>query len=214
MSGFGEKLRDSAVFNFSGAVTMVVDDSPFSRELTAEALRGFGVQIRYACSSAEEAMDIIRDHAIDLLLVDCEMPGMDGCDMVSWVRNSGLEPNAYVPIIMTAGHVRRSKVGAVRDCGANYLITKPFSAASLLERLVWVARDNRPFLEAGDYKGPDRRRMKAKPLKDGERRSDMIARAKREAELGLSEDEAELEAVAAELEAQVAAQVAAMGRRN
>lgn len=208
MSGFGEKLRDSAVFNFSGAVVMVVDDSPFSRELTAEALRGFGAQIRYACNSAEEALDIIRDHTIDLLLVDCEMPGMDGCDMVRWIRGSGLEPNAYVPIIMTAGHVRRSKVSAVRDCGANYLITKPFSAASLLERLVWVARDNRPFLETGDYKGPDRRRAKAKPLKEGERRADMIARAKREAELGLSEDEAELEAVAAELEAQVAA----MGR--
>ena len=205
MSGLGEKLRDSAVFNFSGTVTMVVDDSAFGRELTTEALRGFGVQIRYACESAQEAMEILRDHPIDLLFVDCEMPGMDGCELASWIRRSGLEPNAYVPIVMTAGHVRKSKVSAVRDCGANYLITKPFSAASLLERLIWVARDNRPFIEAGDYKGPDRRRAAPKPLKEGERRADMKARAAREAAMGLSEDEAELEAAAAELEAEVAA---------
>lgn len=204
MNGTGEKLRDSAVVNFAGAITMVVDDSAFSRELTVEALRGFGVQIRYACSSAEDAIQILRDHPVDLLLVDCEMPGLDGCELVRWVRHSGHDPNAYVPVIMTAGHVRRSKLGAVRDCGANYLITKPFSAASLLERLVWVARDNRPFIEAGDYKGPDRRRSKSKPLKEGERRADMIARAQHEAAMGLSEDEADLEAAVAELEAEVA----------
>lgn len=204
MSGFGEKLRDSAVVNFSGAVTMVVDDAPFSRELTSEALRGFGIEVRYSCSCAHEAMPILQDHMIDLLLVDCEMPDMDGCEMVRWIRHSGLDPNAYVPIIMTAGHVRRSKVAAVRECGANFLITKPFSAGSLLERLVWVARDNRPYLEAGEYKGPDRRRGRAKPLQSGERRADMIARAKKELQLGLSEDEAELAALTAELEAQAA----------
>ena len=49
---FTENLRESAVFNFSDAVTMVVDDSAFGLELTAEALRGFGVQVRYACANA------------------------------------------------------------------------------------------------------------------------------------------------------------------
>lgn len=175
MSSFNENLRESAVFNFSNAVTMVIDDSPFGLDLTAEALRGFGIQVRYSCYSAADAIDILKDHTVDLLLVDCEMPGMDGHELVRWIRNSGLEPNAYIPIIMTAGHVRKSKVGAVRDCGANYLVTKPFSAASLLERLIWVARDTRPFLEVGDYKGPDRRQRDAVPREHDERRSDMIA---------------------------------------
>ena len=174
MSSFGENLRESQVFNFGDAVTMVVDDSAFSLELTAEAMRGFGVQVRYSCESAAEAIDVLKDHPVDLLIVDTEMPGMDGHDLVRWVRNSGLEPNAFVPIIMTASHVRRSKVGTVRDCGANFLITKPFSAASILERLIWVARDNRPFLEVGDYRGPDRRFQPSTPRESEERRSDMI----------------------------------------
>lgn len=182
MSRFGENLRDSVVFNLTNAVTMVVDDSAFGLDLTFEALRGFGINARWTCHSAAEAIDILKDHAIDLLLVDCEMPGMDGHELVRWLRNSNLDPNAYVPVIMTAGHVRKSKVRAVRDCGANFLVTKPFSAASLLERLIWVARDSRPFLEVGDYKGPDRRFKGSTPGKDNERRADMIAKAAFEAQ--------------------------------
>lgn len=170
---FTENLRESAVFNFSDAVTMVVDDSAFSLELTAEALRGFGVQVRYACASAGEAIEILRQSPIDLMFVDTEMPGMDGHELVRWLRNSGLEPNAFVPVIMTAGHVRKSRVGAVRDCGANFLVTKPFSASSLLQRLIWVARDNRPFLQVGDYRGPDRRFVHTEPREHNERRVEM-----------------------------------------
>lgn len=176
MSSLGETLRDSAVFNLTSAITMVVDDSSFGLDLTTEALRGFGIQTRYSCHSAGDAMEILKDNTVDLILIDCEMPGMDGHELVRWLRGSRIDPNAYVPVIMTAGHVRKSKVQAVRDCGANFLVTKPFSAASLLERVVWVARDTRPFLETGDYKGPDRRLKTAEPRDDNERRADMVAR--------------------------------------
>ena len=54
-----EGLRDSAVVNLGGAVTLVVDDSPFSLELTTQALMGFGMPVRYVCHSAPEAMEIL-----------------------------------------------------------------------------------------------------------------------------------------------------------
>lgn len=186
----GEALRESAVFNLNSAVIMVVDDSAFGLDLTVEALRGFGIQTRYPCHSAQDAIEILKDHPIDLLLVDCEMPGMDGHELVRWIRNSKLDPNAYVPIIMTAGHVRRSKVAAVRDCGANFLVTKPFSAAVLLERVIWVARDTRAFLDAGDYRGPDRRFKPSEPREVDERRDDMIRLAALQAEQAANPAEA------------------------
>lgn len=178
----GEALRESTVFNLNGAITMVVDDSVFGLDLTTATLRGFGITTRYACHSAAEAIDVLKGFAIDLMLVDCEMPGMDGHELARWLRNSKLDPNAYVPIIMTAGHVRRTKVGAVRDCGANFLVTKPFSAAVLLKRIIWVARDSRPFLEAGDYCGPDRRFRPSEPRDEDERRDDMVRLAALKAE--------------------------------
>jgi DNA-binding response OmpR family regulator len=157
LSGVGEALRESSVINLSGAVTMVIDDSPFGLDLTCSALRGFGIRVRYSCHSAAAAMEILADQPIDLIVVDCEMPTVDGYELVRWLRRSVKPPNAMTPVIMTAAHMRRSKMMEARDCGANFVVTKPFSATTLLERIVWVARDTRPFLEVGDYFGPDRR---------------------------------------------------------
>lgn len=179
MSSVGEALRDTAIINLTGAVTMVVDDSAFSAEIATGALLGFGIRTRHSCRSASEAMEVLNESEIDLLVVDCEMPGMDGFEMVQWLRRSG-PPNAFVPVIMTAAHIRRSMVNKARNCGANYIVTKPFSAASLLERIVWVARDNRPFLEVGEYFGPDRRFRQSEPPGE-ERRADVLRRAEFEA---------------------------------
>ena len=180
MSAVGEALRESAIINLTGAVTMVVDDSSFSADITASALLGFGIKTRHSMRSGAEAMGLLKEIEIDLLVVDCEMPGMDGFELVHWLRRSG-PPNAFVPVILTAAHIRRSMVARARDCGANFIITKPFSAASLLERIVWVARDSRPFLEVGDYFGPDRRFRVEEPP-GAERRSDVLRRAQFEAE--------------------------------
>ena len=180
MSSVGEALRETAIINLTGAVTMVVDDSPFSAEITTSALLGFGIRTKYSCRSAPDAMAILAEAEIDLLVVDCEMPGMDGFELVQWLRRSG-PPNAFVPVIMTAAHIRRSMVNKARNCGANFIVTKPFSASSLLERIVWVARDNRPFLEVGEYFGPDRR-FRAGDAPGDERRSEMIRLAEFEAQ--------------------------------
>ncbi len=180
MSSLGEALRDSAVINLTGAVTMVVDDSAFALDLTTQALMGFGIRTRHACLGAAEAMEVLKEQNVDLLVVDCDMPGIDGFELVRWLRRSGLEPNAFVPVIMTAAHIRRPRVTEARDCGASFIITKPFSAATLLERIVWVARDGRPFLEVGDYFGPDRR-FRTAPAPHEERRADLIRKREFEA---------------------------------
>ena len=86
---------------------------------------------------------------------------------------------------MTAAHLRRSRATEARDCGASFVIVKPFSAITLLERIVWVSRDQRPFLEVGDYFGPDRRFRDGSPPGE-ERRTQMIRKAAAEAEANAS----------------------------
>jgi len=169
MTTHGDLLRESAVFNLGGAVCMIVDDSPFSTTLTASALSGFGIRPRYNVGTGAEARRILQEKTIDLMLVDTDLPDVDGFELVRWLRRSGLNPNAFCPVIMTASHIRRVRVAHARDCGANFVVTKPFSAAMLLERILWVARDSRPFLEVGDYFGPDRR-FRDEPWEGEERR--------------------------------------------
>lgn len=181
MSDLATSLRVSSIVNLTGAVTMVVDDSPFALDLTKQALLGFGIRTRYSCRSAAEAIGILKESPVDLVLVDCEMSGTNGFELVRWLRRSGLDPNAFAPIILTAARLRRSHASEARDCGANFIIVKPFSAVTLLERIVWVTRDHRPFLEIGDYFGPDRRFRDIPPTAE-ERRALMIRKAAAAAE--------------------------------
>ena len=64
-----DTLRESAVFNLSGAVVMVVDDSPFSLTLTTGVLSGFGVRPAYTVSSGVQAQSLLAEKPIDLLLI-------------------------------------------------------------------------------------------------------------------------------------------------
>ena len=173
MSDSGVDLN--SIFNLSRANVMVVDDCGFSLQLTCQALLAFGVKTRYQCRSAAEAEEILATEIIDLAVVDCDMPGKDGYALVRELRASGQDPNAYIPVIMLASHTRRRRILDARDCGANFIIARPISPTTLLDRTLWVARSPRQFLIAPGYAGPDRRfRDEERELGD-ERRANRIA---------------------------------------
>ena len=65
--------------------------------------------------------------------------------------------NAFAPTMLVSGHTQLRNVQRARDCGANYIVAKPVSPDVLLERIIWVAREKRPFIQCDSYFGPDRR---------------------------------------------------------
>lgn len=150
-------LQMGAIFNLSKATVMVVDDNPYSLKLTAQTLLGFGMKGRTLCQTADQARQFLQHNVVDLMIVDCDMPDEDGYDLVRWLRRSGMDPNAFTPVLMISGHIRRTMVAKARDCGANFMVTRPLTPSVLLERILWLAKDPRAFIQAGDYLGPDRR---------------------------------------------------------
>ena len=68
-----------------------------------------------------------------------------------------MTPTAFVPVILTSAHISARDVARARDCGANIIVIKPLSPANLLQRITWVAREQRIFVETASYVGPDRR---------------------------------------------------------
>jgi CheY-like chemotaxis protein len=188
----GGGLNPAAVFNLTQAKVMVVDDNSYSLRLTTQMLLGFGIPTRQMCLGAEQAKQALMSQQVDLLIVDCEMPGMDGYDLVRWLRSSGLEPNAFTPVLMVSGHTRMSQVAKARDCGANFIVARPMTSTVLLERILWMARDPRPFLKAGNYMGPDRRFKMNDPQKDrDERRADVRRKKQAAAEAAAVEQQEE-----------------------
>lgn len=143
--------------NFAAARALVLDGSAHGAEISVQMLKGFGVGRVVRCVTPAEALEGLARETMDLVLVDRDLAGHDGCAFVSRLRRSGLEGNATAPVILTMGHVRTSDLDRARDCGANFVLTKPFSPEVLFKRIVWLSRSQRQFIEAPGYVGPDRR---------------------------------------------------------
>jgi CheY-like chemotaxis protein len=150
-------LRDSDRINLERAVVLLVDDNPQALDILGNILTGFGVRQVYRCASAEQAMEKIKSVQFDLIITDANMPGMDGWELVSWIRRQSGKANRCLPVIVCTGYTRLSQVLKARDCGANFVIAKPLTPRVILERIFWVAGGERPFIECDSYVGPDRR---------------------------------------------------------
>ncbi len=145
-----------ARINLGRAVVLLLDDSAESLAVMVQIVTAFGVKHFHKCASISEAKEI-ADHAeVDLVLAATHLRHGSGYDFIEWLRRSK-GPNAFAPAILLSGHVRLTHVKSARDCGANFIVSKPLSPAVLLERIVWVARESRPFVSCDSYFGPDRR---------------------------------------------------------
>jgi two-component system KDP operon response regulator KdpE len=108
---------------------LVVDDEPQIRRVMRATLSSQGYTIVEAASGAA-ALEKIRRERPDLILLDMNMPGIDGLDTCREIRTS-----SNVPIIMLT--VRSGEKDKVRslDAGADDYVTKPFSMEELLARI-------------------------------------------------------------------------------
>lgn len=143
--------------NLTGAAVLALDRSAQGLSMLDEVLRGFGVGARHLCTNQKEARAAFESNAIDLIVVDVGGGNDEGASFLAWTRRSGVAPNNVAPVIATMGHVCKSDLVRVRDCGANFVLTKPLKADVVLQRIQWIARENRAFVETPNYVGPDRR---------------------------------------------------------
>jgi CheY-like chemotaxis protein len=171
------------------ARVLVVDDSEPSAEVMIEVLSGFGVRNIRKCSSSEEARRHAAAQAFDLLIVDMEMPGEDGIAFTRSVRAQEEGPNFTSPIVLVSGFTPMQKVFDARDAGANMVLAKPVSPPILLERIEWIARNTRQFVNSADYCGPDRRFRRGRPPEGVEERRAGAIALMSDAERALSQDD-------------------------
>lgn len=149
--------RPASRVNLEQATVLLIDDNPQALAILSSIVQGFGVNEQIHCGSAIEASEIVKRRMVDLILVDCAMPEMDGYDFVRWLRRETPRPTCLTPVIMLTGHAAPSKVHKSRDCGASFVVAKPLTPGILLQRILWLASDEREFVDAPTYVGPDRR---------------------------------------------------------
>jgi CheY-like chemotaxis protein len=159
--------------NFKGISALLIDRNIYCRSLVAQMLRGFGLQGLVSCETGTAAKEAITANHFDLCVMEADLPDMPGAELINWIRREQKEPLRFMPVLVLSGYTQRRLVSISRDAGANLLLNKPVSAQAVFDRVAWLARTPRAYIETRNYVGPDRRfRETVPPDKVYKRESD------------------------------------------
>jgi two-component system, chemotaxis family, chemotaxis protein CheY len=144
---------------FAAAKVVVVDDEHYMRKVVRTMLMSIGVRHVHEAPDGPAGLDVIRAVAPDVVILDWQMPGLDGPAFVRIVRSPETFPYPDVPIIMLTGHGERSRVVEAVKIGVNEFLLKPVSVKALQDRMTSVLTRPREIVRSGDYYGPLPRKM-------------------------------------------------------
>ena len=120
--------------NNSRAEILVVDDDAMSRKILAQLLASAGYDCR-DCEGGAQALQIIHAKLPSLLLLDFDMPGLDGAEVLKRLRSDHDPAVAQIPAIMLTGHGSEESEVRCLQAGADDFVTKPVNAAVLRARI-------------------------------------------------------------------------------
>ncbi len=117
------------------AEVLLVEDNPINQVVALEFLSLMGVQSRLACDG-HEALQQCTQRAPDLVLMDIQMPGMDGLECARRLRELQRRGElAHFPILALTAHALEADVLASMNAGMDEHLTKPLDFAALRNRL-------------------------------------------------------------------------------
>ncbi len=112
---------------------LVVDDEPAVRRVMKSVLEGSGCETLEAVTG-QSALEILHDRGADLVVMDVQMPLLDGFDTARILKS---QPRfADLPIIFASGNLDRNRLAFALQAGATDFIEKPFEVAVLVDK-VW-----------------------------------------------------------------------------
>ena len=117
---------------------LVVDDNEINQVVACKFLQKLGCQVEVARNGCE-AVDSIAHVTYDAVLMDCEMPEMNGYEATQEIRRQEQSTNRHLPIIALTGHASSEDEQKCRHAGMDDVVTKPMTLPTLrtkLERLL------------------------------------------------------------------------------
>lgn len=178
---------------FGGLQVVLVEANDLEAEIVSQVLNGFKVRGINRFSGASAAENHLKRDSADLLMVGAAR-GTDGdvdeFDLIRRIR-AKTGSTRMAPIILLAGHTSQVNVLRARDCGASFVVAKPITPQVLYQRIMWLAKDLRPFITGATYSGPDRRFQKLGPPagSEGRRKDDLSLKVGEAKKPNLSQSE-------------------------
>ncbi len=112
---------------------LVVDDFSTMRRIIKNLLRDLGFQNVSEADDGNTALPMLQNGEYDFVVTDWNMPGMQGIDLLRAIRADGRL--AHIPVLMVTAEAKREQIIEAAQAGVNGYIVKPFTAATLKEKL-------------------------------------------------------------------------------
>jgi len=145
--GDGAQERPASV-RLAGVRVLVTDDSDINREVASRILSAEGATVSVACDGREAVDWLLRQpHAVDIVLMDVQMPVLDGYGATRLLRQSPLFDD--LPIVALTAGAFKSQQDEARAAGMDAFVAKPFNVDELMEVVRRLARGG-PARAAGD----------------------------------------------------------------
>jgi two-component system chemotaxis response regulator CheY len=138
---------------------LVIDDEHYMRKVTRTILTAIGVKTILEAPDGMTGLELARTQLPHLIIIDWEMPVIDGAQLVRMIRTPGEFPAPDTPIIMLSAHSDHWRVVESARIGANEFVRKPVSIKTLEDRITAVINRPRPTVQLEGYYGPMPRRL-------------------------------------------------------
>ena len=178
------------IVNLRDLFVVIADPSPYLGMLIHTMLRGFGANKIIEVRDSFSVLQALTGHRVDVLICDGALPPQGAFSLTRTIRRHQTNQNRTMPILVMTSDTREATIKTGRDAGANMVVAKPLSPASLYDRLAWIALTPRQFVDTPTYFGPDRRfKIEGYPKGVGRRKSDHVIEVAEESGPALAQDD-------------------------
>jgi DNA-binding response OmpR family regulator len=133
---------------------LIVDANSYMRHMARSMLMKIGARSISEAADGLSALEQIRNWKPDVMLLDWDLPGVNGMEVMRIVRSPGVFPNPDLPTIMLTSRTTRSDVIEAMRVGVNEFLVKPTSPKALYDRITSVMTNRRPLIKVGEYYVP------------------------------------------------------------
>ncbi len=112
---------------------LIVDDFSTMRRIIKNLLRDLGFNNTQEADDGSTALPMLQKSEFDFVVTDWNMPGMQGIDLLKAIRAD--DSLKHLPVLMVTAEAKREQIIAAAQAGVNGYVVKPFTAATLKEKL-------------------------------------------------------------------------------
>ncbi|MBL4653970.1 MAG: response regulator [Flavobacteriales bacterium] len=120
--------------SLKGLTVLLAEDNPINQMVTTDLVENAGARIIVA-NNGKEAIDILNHEAFDIILMDMQMPIMDGYSAMEHIRNNTDSDKQNIPILALTAHAAKGEVEKCKKSGADDYLSKPFKPQVLFLKM-------------------------------------------------------------------------------